>query len=389
VPLRHEGELACLSAAPEVEAMRSSIRILAIAVIAVVAAAAIGYAVYTSQLPAPATCPSSTTVAAKPGPAATRGPAVPATHGSVDPTRALASASRLADGAVFPGTAAPMTGSGAVVKVVAAENFWGSLVGQLGGNDTSVVSVVSDPNADPHEYEANVTDATLVANAQLVVVNGVGYDQWALNLIQAANTPGQVVLNVGDLNGVVLGGGIVAGNPHMWYNPTDVNRTVAAMYSDLAKIAPGDTATFQANYAALNVSLGALYGQAGAIKSKFAGTKVAATEDIFVYLANYTGLDLVSPPEFMQAVAEGSDPPAQSIVTFQCQLESGQVRVLVYNQQTITPVTTNLKAIAAANNVTIVGVTETIQPPGVTFEVWMNAEYLALENALNAGALGH
>ncbi len=90
----------------------------------------------------------------------------------------------------------------------------------------------------------------------------------------------------------------------------------------------------------------------------------------------------------MEAVAEGNDPPAQSVVTFQCQLESGSVKVLVYNEQTVTPITMSLKSIAAENNVTIVGVTETIQPPGVSFQTWMDAQYLQLYNALNADQLG-
>ncbi len=279
-------------------------------------------------------------------------------------------------------------GTSSVIQVVAAENFWGSLVSQLGGNQTSVLSIVSDPNADPHEYEANTSDAVAITNAQFIIVNGVGYDDWALQLISAESTPNQVVLNVGDLNGVTVGGGIVSGNPHMWYNPVYVNHTVAAMYSDLVKIAPGDTSYFQQNYAALNVSLASLDGEATAIKTHFAGTVVASTESIFVYLANFTGLDLVSPQEFMEAVAEGNDPPASTVVTFQCQLESGGVKVLVYNEQTVTPTTINLKAIAAQHNVTIVGVTETIQPPGVSFQAWMYAQYLQLYNALNANALG-
>jgi zinc/manganese transport system substrate-binding protein len=272
--------------------------------------------------------------------------------------------------------------------VVAAENFWGSLVSQLGGNDTSVLSIVSDPNADPHEYEANTSDAVAVSNAQFVIVNGVGYDQWALDLIAADNNPNQVVLNVGDLNGVTVGGGIVSGNPHQWYNPLYVNQTVAAMYSDLVKIAPPDARYFQQQYAMLNISLANLYGEATAIKHHFAGTEVASTESIFVYLANFTGLNLVSPPEFMEAIAEGNDPSVQSVVEFQCQLESGQVKVLVYNEQTVTPITSQMKAIAAENNVTVVGVTETIQPPGVSFQAWMYAQYLQLYNALNANQLG-
>ena len=196
------------------------------------------------------------------------------------------------------------------------------------------------------------------------------------------------MLNVGNLNGVSVTGGIVTGNPHMWYNPVYVNNTLAAMYTDLVSIRPSATSYFQANYAALNASLGQLYGQATAIRDQFAGTVVASTESIFVYLANFTHLNLVSPPAFMQAIAEGNDPSTQSVVQFQCQLESGHVRVMVYNLQTVTPITDNMKAIAAANNVTIVGITETIQPPGYTFQEWMGAEYLALANALNANTLG-
>jgi zinc/manganese transport system substrate-binding protein len=270
-----------------------------------------------------------------------------------------------------------------VIPVVAAENFWGSLVSQMGGTHVSVTSIVSDPNADPHEYAANTTDARLIADARLVIENGEGYDTWCQQLINASNSPNQVVLNVQNVLGVASGG-----NPHFWYSPSYVNMTVRAMYADLVAVAPTDTAYFQQQYAAMNVSLGQLYSRVAIIKAKFAGTEVAATEDIFVYLANATNLDLVSPPAFMQAVAEGNDPPASSVVTFQNQLMSGNVSVLVYNQQTVTPITTQMKQIAVQYNVTVVGVTETIQPPDVPFQVWMNAELLNLQNALNAKALG-
>ncbi|MGP8078043.1 MAG: metal ABC transporter solute-binding protein, Zn/Mn family [Thermoplasmata archaeon] len=278
--------------------------------------------------------------------------------------------------------------SGSLIQIVAGENFWGSLVSQLAGNRASVLSIVSDPNADPHEYEANASDALAIANAQFVIVNGVGYDDWALQLIAASSSSNQVVLNVGNLNGVSVTGGIVSGNPHMWYNPVYVNHTVAAMYSDLVSIQPSSASYFQANYATLNLSLGALYASANAIRVTFAGTDVASTESIFVYLANYTGLDLVSPTEFMKATAEGNDPPTQSVVVFQCQLQTDKVPVLVYNEQTVTPITSSMKTIAADSNMTIVGITETIQPPTYTFQEWMGAEYIQLYNALNARALG-
>jgi zinc/manganese transport system substrate-binding protein len=278
--------------------------------------------------------------------------------------------------------------AGSMIQVVAGENFWGSLVSQLGGNRTSVVSIVDDPNTDPHEYEANTTDAEEISSAQFVIVNGVGYDDWALQLLAAADSSNQVVLNVGNLNGVNVNGGIVTGNPHQWYNPYYVIRTVAAMFMDLVSIQPSSASYFQANYAALNASLDRLYAQANWIRNDRAGTVMASTESIFVYLANYTNLDLVSPPAFMEAIAEGNDPTTQSIVAFQCQLESGKVAVLVYNEQTVTPITSNMKSIAAQHDVTVIGVTETIQPPDVSFQDWMGGEYDYLANALNATVLG-
>jgi zinc/manganese transport system substrate-binding protein len=280
-------------------------------------------------------------------------------------------------------SAAPSKPNSSVIQVVAAENFWGSLIAQLGGTHVSVTSIVTDPNADPHEYEANASDARSIADAQLVIENGEGYDSWCSQLVGSSDTSGQVVLNVQNTLGVASGG-----NPHFWYNPNYVNITVHQMYSDLVSISPANTQYFQQQYATLNASLGQLYGEAAAIKAHFAGTEVASTESIFVYLANFTSLDLVSPPAFMDAVAEGNDPPAQSVVEFQQQLESGNVSVLVYNAQTVTPLTSSMKSIAQSNNVTVIAVTETIQPPNVSFQLWMESEYLDLYNALNAKALG-
>ena len=268
------------------------------------------------------------------------------------------------------------------VQVVAAENFWGSLVSQLGGTHANVTSIVYNPNTDPHEYESNTADARAITNAQFVIVNGAGYDTWALDIISAENT-NQIVLNVQELINQSI-----SANPHFWYSPYYVNDTVKAMYKDLVCIDPTYAAYFKQQYAALNASLGVYNERIGEIKQQFAGTHVASTESIFVYLANATGLDLVSPPAFMQAVSEGNDPPAQSVAQFEQELQNGSVSMLVYNEQTVTPLTQSIKALAAANNVPTVGVTETIQPPDVTFQVWMNAELLAIQNALNAPALG-
>jgi zinc/manganese transport system substrate-binding protein len=278
--------------------------------------------------------------------------------------------------------------TGDVIDVVAAENFWGSLVSQLGGKYVNVTSIVTDPNTDPHEYQANDSDAKAITNAQYIICNNVGYDTWATGLIAADGDTGQTVLNIGNMLGVSVTGGIVTGNPHLWYNPLYVNQTIAWMYHNLTTIEPSETAYFTAQYHNLTASLTSLYTEIGIIKHHFAGTEVAATESIFVYLANATGLDLVSPPAFMEAVAEGNDPPDMSVTQFEDQLESGNVSVLVFNAQTVTPVTTEMKVIAQDNNVTVMSVTETIVPPTASFQQWMAGELDALYVALDAHSLG-
>lgn len=296
----------------------------------------------------------------------------------------------------------PDTPSGKL-KVVAAENFWGSLVSQLGGVHVNVTSIVSDPNTDPHTYEANPANGIAITNAQFVIVNGAGYDTWALDILAAENTPGQVVLNVQELINQS-----VDANPHFWYSPYYVNDTVAAMYKDLVKIAPADKPYFTQQYASLNASLWQSYmAQEAYIRQNFGGvttlapdgsqdyctgkcTPVASTESIFLYMANATGLLVVSPSAFMSSVAEGNDPPAQSVAQFENLLAGGNttVRVLVYNEQTVTPLTQTIKAMAAENQIPFIGVTETIQPVNYTFQAWMQGELASLTNALNAEALG-
>ena len=280
-------------------------------------------------------------------------------------------------------TTSQSSGSAAPIQVVAAENFWGSLVSQLGGSRVQVLSIISDPNADPHEYASSTVDARAFATAGFVIINGAGYDSWASKLISAANNPNQKVLNVADMLGKKEGD-----NPHFWYSPSYVNRTVNQIYVNLVSIDPSNKAYYTEQYSKLNQSLGVYDSRISAIKEQFGGAKVAATENIFAYLANASGLDLASPPEFMQAVSEGNDPPANTVAQFQDLLQNGNVTMLVYNDQTVTPLTQNIKSLAAQKGIPTVGVTETIQPANLSFQDWMNAELISMQKALNAHALG-
>jgi zinc/manganese transport system substrate-binding protein len=284
-------------------------------------------------------------------------------------------------GAAACGGSTP-TASNGPIQVVAAQNFWGSLATQLGGSRANVQSIVTDPNADPHEYESNTNDARAIADANFVILNGAGYDNWANKLLAANPSSHRTVLVAADLFGKKAGD-----NPHLWYNPDYVIRMADQITTDYKAIDSTDAAYFDQQRAAFTTALKPYTQRLAEIKAKFSGVRVGATESIFVYMAAYLGLNLVSPPEFMDAVAEGNDPPAAAVIAFQSQITSKQVKVLVYNVQTATAVTTNIKHLAALADIPIVGVSETLQPESATFQDWQLAQLITLENALNASAL--
>jgi len=289
----------------------------------------------------------------------------------------------LAAGCTTAVTANPVArpGGARIIDVVAAENFWGSLVSQLGGTHVRVLSIVSDPNADPHDYESSAQDARAVAQASYVVLNGVGYDNWMTKLLAANPSAGRRVYDIGAALGKRPGD-----NPHLWYNPAYVTAACDHIEAGLKALDPKDAGYFTARRAAVTAAFAGIRGQLAQIRHDDAGEPVASTESIFVYLAGYLGLKLISPPTFMNAVAEGSDPPVSGVVLFEHQLSTRQAAVLVYNKQTATALTTSVRGIAAAHHIPVVGVTETIQPPGQSFEQWFGAELAALSRALNGGA---
>ena len=276
----------------------------------------------------------------------------------------------------------PSTAQAGSLNVVAGENFWGSIATQLGGSRVHVQSVVTDPNADPHEYESNTTDARAFAQADLVILNGAGYDDWGKKLLDANSSSHRQVLTVAQLLGKKAGD-----NPHFWYDPGYVVKVADAITARYKSIDSTEASYFDQQRAAFTAALQPYTTRIAEIKQKFQGVKVGSTESIFVYMASALGLNLVSPAEFMLAVSEGNDPPAASVVDFQNQVTRKEIKVLVYNAQTATAVTTNVKHLAQSVDIPVVGVSETLQPETVSFQDWQLAQLIALENALNADAL--
>lgn len=264
-----------------------------------------------------------------------------------------------------------------VLNVVAGENFWGSLASQLGGKLVQVTSIVTDPNADPHEYESNSSDARAFAAARFVVLNGAGYDDWANRLLSAQSEPGRRVLTVSTLLHKKAGD-----NPHFWYDPNYVVRVINRITSDYESLEPRSASYFAGRHKAVESALAPYRSRLAYITKHFSGTPVAATESIFQYLAQYLHLDLVTPVAFMQAVSEGIDPPASSVATFDQQITGRRFHVLVYNRQTVSPLTTGIRNQALAKHIPAVAVSETIQPPTASFQKWMDGELDALTKAL-------
>lgn len=268
-------------------------------------------------------------------------------------------------------------GSGGVIRVVAAENFWGSIAAQLGGSRVSVTNIVNDPNADPHQYESTPADARAFANANYVIFNGAGYDTWAQKLLDANPARGRQVFSVATLFNAQAGT-----NPHFWYNPNSIEDIAVQITGAYQALDAAHAAYYAERHTAFDTALQPYRNLVAKISATYSGIQVGSTESIFVYMAQALALNLVSPPAFMQAVSEGNDPPAASVGQFQRQIEQGKIRVLVYNTQTATSVTTNLRQLAQQYGIPTVGISEIMQPPTATFESWQVAQLQALQSAL-------
>jgi zinc/manganese transport system substrate-binding protein len=283
----------------------------------------------------------------------------------------------IAAGCGSAGGPAAASTSGKLV-VVAAENHWGSIAAQLGGDRVAVQSIVASPSTDPHDYEPTATDARSVAGARMAIVNGVGYDEWASRLLGASPSPGRVVLDVGALVGVSAGG-----NPHRWYSPGDVGRVIDAITADYRRLDPAHGPYYARRKAWFeHVALAPYRRVIGGIRSRYAGTPVGASESIFALLAPALGLRLVTPTGFLNAVSQGTDPTSRDKTTVDRQIAARQIAVWIYNSQNAPPDIRRLNASARRAGIPIATVTETQTPAAATFQAWQVRQLHALAVAL-------
>jgi zinc/manganese transport system substrate-binding protein len=291
---------------------------------------------------------------------------------------ALAAIALVLSGCARSGTA-PSTSRGARFEIVAAENFWGSLAAQLAGTKAAVTSVIVNPGTDPHSYEPNAHDARTTAGAQLAIVNGIGYDNWAPKLLAASPLGGRVVLNVGELLGLHEGD-----NPHQWYSPSSVRRVVEQIVADYDALDPGAAAYFaERKQAFLTSDLARYDALRRQIRASYAGTPVGYSESIFRPLGEDLGLRLLTPYSFAKAIAEGTDISAQDKQTTDRQARERLIKIWIFNSQNVTPDVQRINDIVREQKIPIATVTETLSPESDSFEQWQVAELEGIARALH------
>jgi zinc/manganese transport system substrate-binding protein len=272
------------------------------------------------------------------------------------------------------------TGGSARFEVVAAEDFWGSIATQLAGGRAAVQSIIVNPSTDPHSYAPIAQDARAMAGASLAIVNGLGYDNWASQLLAASSSGGRVELNVGELLG--LAGGA---NPHRWYYPADVHRVAAQIAADYARLDPADAAFFARRERAFETQGLARYNRLRSeIRARYAGVPVGYSESIFQGLGEDLGLRLTTPDSFVKAIAEGTDVTAQDKQAVDAEAREHLIKVWVFNSQNVTPDVQRVNEIASAAGIPVATVTETLSPAGASFQQWQVSELEGLMRALHA-----
>ncbi len=278
-------------------------------------------------------------------------------------------------------SSSPAADSSATITAVGAENEYANVISQVGGKYVHVSAIESNPNTDPHTFEASASVAREVSQAQLVVQNGVGYDTY-MNKIEAATpSSSRKVVDVQQLLGLPDS----TPNPHLWYKPTTMPAVAREIAKDLSALQPAHAAYFSAHAAAFEKSLQPWYQAIAQFKKAHPGTPVATTEPVGDYMLQAAGTRNLTPFAFQADIMNGVDPSPQYVSLQDSLFAQHKVKVFVYNQQVTDSLTESFLAAAHKAGIPVVGVYETMPTPGYTYQSWMVAEVHALSRAVTSG----
>jgi zinc/manganese transport system substrate-binding protein len=272
--------------------------------------------------------------------------------------------------------AVPVGAAEGQIAVVAAENFYGDIARQIGGDRVSVVSVMNTPDQDPHLFETTPGVVRQIAAAQIVILNGANYDSWMDKLLAAGPRRDRIVVNAARLAGYKAGD-----NPHLWYDPATMPAVAAGIADALAKADAAHASDYSTRLKIVLAALDQVAQRVAQLKAKHGGTPVTATEPVFGPMARALGLTMRN-ERFQLAMMNDTEPSARDIAAFESDLKERKVRLLIYNSQVSEKLTERLRDIAKRAKVPVIGVTETM-PPNVKFQDWLLGELEALDKALS------
>jgi len=265
------------------------------------------------------------------------------------------------------------------IPIVAAENFYGDLATQIGGDLVAVTSILSNPDEDPHLFEASPATARALAGAKVVIYNGADYDPWMGQLIAANKAPERKVIIA-----AVLVNRKPGDNPHLWYDPATMPAVAEALTAALAKADLAHAADYQKRKAAFLDSLAPMNAKIDDLRGRFYGTYVTATEPVFGYMSDAIGFKMRN-YDFQVAVMNDTDPTPNQVIGVRNDIWHHKIKVFFYNSQATDDLAKSLRDEAVKYDVPVVGVTET-EPPGMTYQQWMMSQLDALDKALSTGA---
>jgi zinc/manganese transport system substrate-binding protein len=265
--------------------------------------------------------------------------------------------------------------SAETIRILAAENFYGDVAGQIAGPNASVSSIMSNPEQDPHLFEASPSVARQISDAAIVVYSGADYDPWMAKLLSASRSPNRTVIVVANLVHRKSGD-----NPHIWYDPPTMPAYAKALAASLSQRDPAHKADYDQRLQSFLTSLQPLEAKIAEIRARFHGTPVTATEPVFGYMATALGFSMRN-ERFQLAVMNDTEPRASDVAAMETDLRQHRVRVLFYNSQATDAAAQRLLKIAQESRIPVVGVTET-EPAGKTYQKWMLDQLDAVERAL-------
>jgi len=263
----------------------------------------------------------------------------------------------------------------AAVPIVAAENFYGDIARQIGGADVVVKSILTNPDQDPHLFEASPSVGRSLSGARVVILSGADYDPWMEKLLGATKAADRTTITVADLLGRKSGD-----NPHLWYDPATMPALAHALADALSRIDPAHQAGYAQRLARFEASLAPITTKIADLHQRLAGIPVAATEPVFGYMFAALGMD-VHEEKFQLAVMNDTEPAASDVATFETDLKTHAVKLLIYNSQASDKIAEHIEMLAHAAHVPVVGATET-EPPGIDYQHWMLGELAAIDRAL-------